>query len=288
MTFRRSLLLGAAAALAVGAAAIAILGASYRNAIGDTIDRVLAAGRGQPGASLAVPPDLPAPVARYFDYVFQGKPPRPLRVVRMVEEGEFRRPGATGWAPMTVQQYVAPGGPAFVFTGTTPLLPGVTARAMDAYVDGHMEMTVKVLSAVTVVDERGGALDRTSLMRFVIEAPLFPSALLPGPHLRWEPIDATQARAVVLAGGAPIGAYRATFAADGPLLELWAEDGGDPATAHRFHGAGEVAARGDYRPVDGVMVPHAFTLSRRFGDRVEPFWKGTVTYIDFDVFERLR
>lgn len=286
MTLRRVFLLVSAACAVLAGTAYAVVGAWHRGAIDTAIHRVLDTGRAARLAP-AVPAGLPAPVARYFDFVFQGGPPRFLRTVRLRQQGEFRRPGATDWAPMAVEQYASPADPAFVFTGTTPILPGVSARATDAYVDGRMDMKVTVLWAITVVDEEGGTLDRTSLMRFFIEAPLYPTALLPGPHLRWEPIDGDHARAVVLADGKPIGAYRATFAADGALLELWSEDDGDAATAARFHGAGEVGRRGDYRPVDGVMVPHAFTLARRFGDRVEPFWTGTVTYLDFNVFARL-
>lgn len=282
---RHSLAAGAVVSAVAVVGIVAFLATLNRMAIETAISRVLDTARhAQPGAE--VPPDLPEPVARYFGFVFQGGPPRPIRAVRMQEEGSFRRPGTTSWAPMEVEQYASPADPAFVFTGTTPVLPGVTARATDAYVDGRMDMKVNVLGAITVVDEEGGVLDRTSLMRFFIEAPLYPTALLPGPHLRWEAIDANRARAVVLADGKPIGAYRATFASDGALVELWSEDDGDEATAHRFHGAGEVTERGDYRSVDGVMVPHSFTLARRFGERVEAFWKGTVTAIEFDVFER--
>lgn len=291
MPSRRTILIGAATLVAgavlTASAAVAIIGMDYRADIAATVERVLATARAaEPRVPAAVPDTLPAPVRRYFEFVFQGGPPRPLRAVRMIETGTFRRPGTTDWQPMTVEQYVSPADPAFVFTGTTPILPGVTARAMDAYVDGRMEMKVNVASALTVVEESGGVLDRTSLMRFVIESPLFPTALLPGEHLRWEPIDDAHARAVVLAAGEPIGAYRASFAADGRLTELWSETDGDRATADRFHGAGEVGLRDDYRPVDGIMVPHAFTLARRFGDSVQPFWRGTVERIDFDVFDR--
>ncbi len=294
-SFARCSLAALTATVLLIGAAFAQAAASFRADIDDTVTRVLrvaeaASPHGRARLPTDLPTDLPDPVRRYFEFVFQGQPPRPLRAVRMIEQGTFRRPGAETWAPMAVEQYVSPADPAFVFTGTTPLipgvLPGVTARAVDAYVDGGMEMIVKVLSVFTVVEERGGVLDRTSLMRFFIEAPLFPTALLPGPHLRWEPIDAVRARAVVLAEGEPIGAYRATFAPDGSLVELWSETAGDAATADRFHGAREVGRRADYRLVDGVMVPHRFSLARRFGDRVEPFWTGTVTTIDFDVFAR--
>lgn len=283
-------LLAAAAVLALGAGAMATAAADYHAGIDADIVAVLrtAAAFDPAPVSAAELAALPAPVRRYMAFAFQGEPPRRLRAAGVMQHGAFRRPGSTTWEPMTAEQYVAAAGPepAFVFTGSTQVLPGVPARAMDAYVDGRMRMRAKLFSAIPVMAEDGGALDHVSILRFFIESALYPSALLPGPNLRWEAIDADHARAVVLADGAPIGAYRATVDAAGALVRMESEADGDPATAGRYHGAGEVVTRGDYRAVDGVMVPYAFTLSRRIAGQEQPFWRGTVTRIAFDVAKR--
>lgn len=292
MTLLRKVMLGTAAAvalaLATGAAVMAYAAADYHAGIDADIRAVFAVAAERPALPVTAEElaALPEPVRRYLDFAFQGEPRR-LRSLSVVQQGDFRRPGQTGWERMTAEQYVAATEPAFVFSGATQVLPGVTARAMDAYVDGRMRMRAKVFSAITVMAEDGGALDRVSLMRFVIESALFPSALLPGEHLRWEAMDETRARAVVLAAGEAIGAYVVTFdPASGALVRMESEAEGDPATAGRFHGAGEVVERSDYRAVEGVMVPHRFTLARRLGGDVQPFWKGEVTQIAFDRSER--
>ena len=73
---------------------------------------------------------------------------------------------------------IAVGTPALVFSATTPIVPGVWARAYDAYVDGRMDMKAKVLSAVAVVNESSSPeLDRISLRRWLLESALYPAAL---------------------------------------------------------------------------------------------------------------
>jgi hypothetical protein len=282
---------GVAAAALFSVAGVLIYSATGTDAmISGNIERVLATARSPTPPRLAEPDmtELPEPVRRYFHFAFPDGP-RALRAVRMELSGDFRRPGSTSWAPMTVEQYVSVVDPAFVFFGDTDVLPGVWARAMDSYVDGAMHMNVRLLSAITVLNEIDvPELNLTSLMRFFIEAPLFPSALLPNRHLRWEPIDGSTARAVVSKDGREVGAYRVTFDDAGRIVRYDAEKGGRKADEARFHGAGEVALRGDYRTVDGVMVPMSFQIARRIDGQMKPFWKGRVERIEFDRMERFR
>lgn len=231
---------------------------------------------------------LPPPVDRYMRFAFQDRQPRMLHGVRMAQSGKFRRPGATGWGAMEAEQYVSASEPAFVFAATTDLVPGLWADAMDSYVGGHMRMRVNILSAFPIVEEDGGLLDHVSLMRFFIEAALFPSALLPNKHLRWEAIDDDHARAIISGrSGERIGAYRVSFDQAGRLKRMVSEQDGDAATAGRFHGAGEVVTRDDYRPVNGIMIPHSFEISRRIDGQEFPFWSGLVTRLDFQTGGRL-
>ncbi len=223
--------------------------------------------------------DLPAPVRRYFTYAFP-EGPRPLQGVRMRLEGEFRLPQATGFGPMTAVQYAAVTDPAFVFVARTPLVPKLVATAVDQYIDGEAEMSVRLLSLVRIRRETGAALSDTSLMRYVLEGALFPTALLPGPHLRWEPIDDTAARAVVSRGGTEVGAFRVSFDADGGIARMTAE--GTAVDTGRYHGSGEDVVRSDYQLIDGVRVPTRFEISRVLGGEVQPFWRGEVTELAFD------
>lgn len=159
---------------------------------------------GQQPAPLYEPAEitsLPAPVQRYFRYTFNGTP-KPYAAVEMTMEGDFRRPQNEGFAFTTAEQTAAINRPAFVFSATTPIIPGVWARAYDAFYDGQMEMKAKILSTLTVVDERETpVLNQISLRRWLLEAPLYPASLLPGGPVTWEAIDQYRARATVSHGG---------------------------------------------------------------------------------------
>jgi hypothetical protein len=231
-----------------------------------------------PGAGARA--ELPAPVRRWLDFTFPGDEARPRRLAYWRMEGRFRRPHHDTWAPMTAEQRLAAGRPAFVFDATTWPMPGLWARAMDAYAGGDMDMKARILSAITAVDEVGGAaLNRTSVQRWLLESALAPSALLPSERVRWEAIDADTARAVVTHAGAEA-AYRVTFDARGAIRRFDAEH--DGRLDQPYHGAGEHAMRGDYREVGGVMVPTSFTIARVIDGAIRPFWEGRVTALRFD------
>jgi len=218
--------------------------------------------------------DLPAPVARYFAFVFPDGPV-PATHVSVAAKGQFRRPLTDSFSTTTSEQVIAVGTPALMFSATTPVLPGVSARAYDFFAEGEMEMRAKIASLLTVVDERETPeLNVISLRRWLLESALFPQALLPVGPVTWEPIDDTRARAIVEADG-----LRATmiaqFADDGRMTAMIAEEEGDLTTP--YHGSGEHVTRSDYRLVDGVMIPHRFVISRASGGEIFPFFDAALT-----------
>lgn len=222
---------------------------------------------------------LPEPVKRYLEFAVPD-PEIGYRVVNLVAEGDFRRPLTERFARTTASQTIAVRTPALVFAATTPIVPGVWARAYDFFADGRMEMRAKIASTLTVVDQSAtDELNRTSLRRWLLESPLYPMALLPGGPVRWEAVDDAHARAIVSGFGLEA-ALIATFRPDGSLASLDAEQDGDLTTP--YHGSGEHVTREDYRPVAGMMIPHAFMIARAAGGKTYPFWKGRITSIAFE------
>ncbi|MEZ5662729.1 MAG: DUF6544 family protein [Burkholderiaceae bacterium] len=222
---------------------------------------------------------LPEPVQRYFRFTFPEGAPT-YSAVHLSASGQFRRPQTEGFNPTTAHQVIAAGVPALMFSATTPVLPGIWARAYDFYADGQMEMKAKILSTLTVVDEKETpALNQISLRRWLLESALYPAALLPGGPVSWEPIDAQSARAVVSWGGMSASLV-AHFASDGHMTHMQAESDGDLDTP--YHGSGEHVSRSDYQQVNGQMIPMAFTISRMAGGQLYPFWRGRVDSIRFE------
>lgn len=221
---------------------------------------------------------LPEPVQRYFQFVFRGTPQQ-YRYVELKMEGVFRRPLMESFAPMAASQTAAITAPSLLFAGTTPIISGIWARAYDAFSDGKMTMKAKIMSTLTVVDERESPeLNQISLRRWLLESPVYPTALLPGGPVRWEAIDAHRARAIVSAQGMSASLV-ATFRQDGSLERFDAEQDGDLTTS--YHGSGEQVVRTDYRRVNGMMIPFSFSIARAAGGKVYPFWSGSIVDIAF-------
>lgn len=241
--------------------------------------RDIAGGHPSAAADAAALATLPPPVRRYLAFAVPDPQAR-FHTVTLTAEGDFRRPLTEGFAPTTAAQTIAVGTPALMFDATTPIGPLLWARAYDFFADGRMEMRARIASALTVVNESATeALNRTSLRRWLLESPLYPMALLPGGPVRWEAIDDSRARAIVSGFGLEA-AMVATFRPDGSLASFDAEQDGDLTTP--YHGSGEHAARSDYRPVAGMMIPHAFEIARAAGGAIHPFWTGRITTIRFD------
>ena len=222
---------------------------------------------------------LPAPVQRYFRFTFPDGVPG-YTVARLSASGQFRRPLTEAFNATTARQVIAAGTPALMFSATTPILPGVWARAYDYFANGQMEMKARILSTLTVVDEKETpALNQISLRRWLLESALYPAALLPGGHVTWEPVDDEHARAVVHWGGMRA-AMLARFGASGRMTEMRAETDGDLSTP--YHGSGEHVARANEQRVGGQTIPLDFTISRMAGGKLYPFWKGRVDSIAFE------
>lgn len=272
---------GIASVVVVTAAAVGVGAFATEREIGALEARVVEIARTAPPAGVADGDltALPEPVRRYFAFVFpDGVPDATL--VRLAAEGQFRRPRTDGFSFTTAEQVIALAEPALIFSATTPVAPGIWARAYDFFAAGEMEMKAKVLSLLTVVDERGTPeLNVISLRRWLLESALFPQALLPGGPVRWEAVDDSAARAIIEADGLR-SSMIAHFDDVGRMTHMVAEEDGDLATP--YHGSGEHVIRDDYRDVGGVMIPHSFVISRMADGRVLPFFDAELTRIAFE------
>jgi len=62
-------------------------------------------------------------------------------------------------------------------------------NAIDSYVSGKGNMLIKFNSSITVADSWGIELDKSGLFRYISEAVLFPTKLLPSEKLMWNILD---------------------------------------------------------------------------------------------------
>ncbi len=133
-------------------------------------------------------------------------------------------------------------------------------------------MLVKVLGAIPIVDARGPEMDQAGFDRLLAELTLVPTALLPAPHLRWEPIDDASARAFLDSGG-----LRASL-----LFRRDAATGETTLEMQRGHQEGDRVVRRTFRARSFGEPLRAGGLTLRA--RIQGSWllpEGELAYVDF-------
>jgi hypothetical protein len=221
---------------------------------------------------------LPDPVADYLETVVESGRPY-TSTVRLQQRGEFRMGDrASSWKPFTATQHVTTDPPGFVWDASIEMAPLVPVRVVDSYANGTGALRAKVLSALTVANaEQGPELDAGELMRYLAESPWYPTALLPGRGVEWEPIDEQSARATLT--------HRETSVSlvfhfdDENLVSRVSSDG-------RYRTVGDDLERTpwtgywcDYELRNGVRVPTSGEVEWNLPDGDLPYWRGTLTEI---------
>jgi len=120
---------------------------------------------------------LPEPVQRYFKYALRDGQEN-IRFVRLKQVGEFRMKENQSWMPIKAEQYFTTENPGFIWRVKFTMAPFIWIDGRDMYYQGKGNMLIKVLSTITVADAAGSEMDISSLIRFLAEAPWFPTALL--------------------------------------------------------------------------------------------------------------
>ena len=130
--------------------------------------------------------DAPDTVQRYLDRAL-GADQRTIARVRLRQQGELRADVAQArWLSFSAREIVDAMRIGFQWDARVRLLPLIHLHVRDAYRDGAGAAGVRVLSVVPVAAERDNAqLNAAALLRFLAEAPWYPSALVPSNQLRW-------------------------------------------------------------------------------------------------------
>jgi hypothetical protein len=265
--------LAVAVVLALVPVALAIADRLDHRAFLADASAAVAASPRQPGAPISEADlaGLPPPVAAHLRAAGVLGQPR-ATVARLRHGGRFLPSKEVGWKPIAGEYVLTTGAPSFLWYGRIHVAPLVPIVARDGYALGHGRMLVKVFGAIPIVDARGPDMDQAGLDRLLAELTLVPTALLPGPHLRWEPIDDASARAVLTLGGLRASlVFRRDAATGETTLEMQrGHREGDRIVPRTFR------ARSSGEPLRAGGV----TLRRR----LEGSWmlpEGELAYVDF-------
>lgn len=139
---------------------------------------------------------LPPPVARYFERVLTPGQ-RMIQRALIRHDGDFART-RNRWKPFTSVQLYSTAPRGFIWDASIRFLPLLPFRVRDSYRDGTGSMVATLAGVVPVANLRGTpGMSEASLLRYLAEAPWFPTALLPSEGVRWTAVDDRTARATL-------------------------------------------------------------------------------------------
>lgn len=225
---------------------------------------------------------LPPVVERYFRAVLRDGQPI-VTAARLRHRGTFDMgEDEARWRRFTSDQLVVTRPPGFLWDGQIRVLPGVTARVHDAYVDGEGILRASALGLVSLVSlQDGGELARGELLRFLAEAVWYPTALLPSPGVEWSKEGPRSARAT-LVDGSLTAALTFDFDEEGLVETVRAEARGRMVE-------GEMVAtpwRGRfwrYETRSGLRIPLEGEVAWSLESGEKAYWRGRIVEIRYEL-----
>jgi hypothetical protein len=224
---------------------------------------------------------LPEPARRFFNFaITDGARLYTVAEISMAGDIGLGNKSAPGYLPMRAEQIIAvPHG----FVWKLHAGKRVPLSGSDAAASGCSWSRFWLFGVVPAA--RAGNNDdhaRSSFGRYVAEAVFWtPAALLPGAHVRWEPVDDSTARVIVTYQGMEQ-AVDLSVDADGRASKIeflrWSD--ANPAKVFRLQPFGGYLS--DYRQFDGFRLPTRIEAGNFFGtDSYFPFYRIGITAVRF-------
>ncbi len=216
---------------------------------------------------------LPEPIQRYLHFALkQGQPNIRYAVIR--QYARFRHGEERPWFTVNATEYLSGMEPGFVWDAVLRHNKVWWRTAILSYVNGKGSGRIKLFGALTIQEVDGAETDASMLFRLLSEQVWLPTGLLPTRTLRWQPIDAHKAMAIITDGSTTV---TATFHVNdiGEIVRITTTDKYRDLKSGFEQTQFTLLCR-DYREVDGIMIPHEV-------DFVWNLPKGDFTYGEFVV-----
>jgi len=273
-------LAGALAVLLV----IAIIGiVRYRRETARRVDELRHQANTERGAGFTTDEleGLPTPVRQYFENTLDDGQPY-IDSVRLEQAGELRLGDASSaWKRFTATQHITVEPPGFFWNASIDIAPFVSLRIRDLFRNGNGSAEVSLFGILPLDSaESTPELDEAELVRYLAEAVWYPTALLPGEGVQWEPIDDRTAKATIDHGDVSASLVF-SFDEDDEVTRVYTEnryrrveDGFEP-TPWSGHWQNYQRRNGIRIPMEGEVVWH-------LPDGDLEAWRGRITGIGYD------
>jgi hypothetical protein len=163
---------------------------------------------------------LPDVVTRYLSFALGGNR-QWIRRARFKQVGEMRSSSRSRWHPFSAVETITTEPVSFRWNATMQLAPFLSVHVHDEYVPGNGGTSEANIAGIFPLGRQRGTPEVTSasLLRYLAEAPWYPTALLPSEHLRWSHVDAMTARATLTDRGTTVWADF-TFGSNGDVRRI--------------------------------------------------------------------
>lgn len=230
---------------------------------------------------------LPVPVQRFFRTVLTDGMPV-VASLRLEHRGMFNvaREGADRWVTFTSKQHVTTWRPGFVWNARMAVAPGMAVRVHDAYIAGEGRLHASVLGLISLTDQRSsnpapGGLPHGEFMRYVAEAPWYPTAMLPREGARWTAVDDHSAMLAMTDNAIDVSLLVGFDPVTGLIHSVRAEARGRSVGKNVLMTPWE-GRWFDYAVRDGMKVPMRGEVAWLTSEGTRAYWRGTVTAIAYE------
>jgi hypothetical protein len=227
---------------------------------------------------------LPLPVQKYFRAVLTDGQPMVTKA-RVRHTGTFNVTAFESramWFAFTSQQSVVTHRPGFVWDACIALLPGIAIHIHDAYVAGVGTLHPAVWGLFSLANQHGrGEIACGELMRYMMEATWYPTALLPSQGTTWVAVDEATADATMVDGEIRM-TMRYTFDRTTGLVSTVAVAARGALVDGRVVMLPWEGRMSNYQSRGGMQVPLTGEAAWLTDDGRKPYWRGTIAEVGYD------
>lgn len=127
-------------------------------------------------------------IKKFFKAVIKDSSTIP-NFVTIEQSAEFKTNESSDWIKLAAKQYFTTYKPNYLWNAELNTSKYFWVNAIDSYINNKGNTLIKLNSSITIADSWGIEIDKSGLFRYLSEAVLFPTVLLPSNNLLWNILD---------------------------------------------------------------------------------------------------
>jgi len=223
--------------------------------------------------------DLPNPVKKYFDYCGYLGTPKMVAMKSSCEKVKFRFGRKTNPISIDYTQYNFTQEPARIAYIDSSKL-GIPFEGLDSFTGGKGSMKGVLGKLITLFHQTGKAMNKASLVTYLSECLIVPSAALQT-FISWEEVDDRHVRATISSFDEQACGIFA-FDEKGEMLSFTTDDREAPSADGHSEKVRWTAVFKEYQESDGVLKPTRFQAIWHYDEGDLLYFDAKEVKIEFD------